>query len=278
MLAEALLYARARLGGQQNRHGHLTELVAIWARHRRQRQAWAAHLTRARALCLKAAEACQPRRTALALGAGLLLDVPLEQLSALFERVVLVDMAFLPATRRLAKALGNVELMLADVTGCLDRLPDAEALAARVPAPCPDLSLGLPDLDFVYSANLLSQLPLHALAALRKHAATEADTMDDENLEAFAASLVCAHLEALRALPCPACLVTDTVERSYAGQRLDDEADLLYGVPLHLPGESWTWQLAPRGEVSPELHVERLVLGAPDARAAARPPIGGPNA
>jgi hypothetical protein len=26
------------------------------------------------------------------------------------------------------------------------------------------------------------------------------------------------------------------------------------------------------------LHVERLVLGAPDARAAASPPIGGPNA
>jgi len=277
MLAEALLYAHARLGGQQNRHGHLAELVAIWARHRRQRQAWAGHLTRARVLCLKAAEACQPRRTALVLGAGLLLDVPLEQLSALFGRVVLADMAFLPATTRLAKALGNVELLLADVTGCLDRLPDVEALAARVPAPRPDLSLGLPDLDFVYSANLLSQLPLHALTALRKREATD-EPLADESLEAFAASLVRAHLDALRELPCPACLVADTLERSYTGQRLNDEIDLLYGVPLHLPGESWTWQLAPRGEISPELHVERLVLGAPDARAAASPPIGGPHA
>lgn len=278
MLAEALLYARARLGGQQNRHGHLAELVAIWARHRRQRQAWAEHLTRARALCLRAAEACEARRTALVLGAGLLLDVPLEQLSALFKRVVLADMAFLPATTRLAKALGNVELLQADITGCLDRLPDAEALIARVPAPGQDLRLGLPDLDFVYSANLLSQLPLHALTALRKRNAAEADTVDDESLEAFAASLVRAHLMALRDLPCPVCLVADTLERSYTGQRLSDEFDLLYGVPLSLPGESWTWQLAPRGEISPELHVERLVLGAPDARAAASPPTGGPHA
>lgn len=278
MLAEALLYARARLGGQQNRHGHLAELVAIWARHRRQRQAWAEHLTRARALCLKAAEACETRRTALVLGAGLLLDVPLEQLSARFTRVVLADMAFLPATTRLAKILGNVDLLPTDVTSCLDRLPDAEALIARVPAPRLDLRLGLPELDFVYSANLLSQLPLHALTALRKRSAAEDDTVDDESLEAFAASLVRAHLEGLRALPCPVCLVADTLERSYTGQRLNNEFDLLYGVPVSLPGENWIWRLAPRGEISPELHVERLVLGAPDARAAAFPPIGGPNA
>jgi hypothetical protein len=270
MLAEALLYVRARLGGQQNRHGHLAELVAIWARHRRQRQAWAGHLTRARVLCLKAAEACETRRTALMLGAGLLLDVPLEQLSALFERVALADMAFLPATVRLAKALGNVELLTADLSGCLDSLPGNAELAAHAPAPRPDLTLGLPGLDFVYSANLLSQLPLHALAALRKRDPAP----DGEALQAFAASLVRAHLDALRALPCPVCLVADTLERSYAGHCLNDETDLLYGVPLSLPGESWAWQLAPRGEISPELHIERLVLGTLDARAALDPPTG----
>lgn len=274
MLSEALLYARARLAGQRNRHGHLTELVAIWARHRRQRAAWAGHLTHARVLCLKAAEACETRRTALVLGAGLLLDVPLEKLSALFERIVLADMAFLPATVRLARALGNVELLTADLSGCLDSLPDNETLAARAPAPRPELSLGLAGLDFVYSANLLSQLPLHALAALRKRDPAP----DAEALHAFAASLVRAHLDALGALSCPVCLIADTLERSYAGQCLNDETDLLYGVPLSLPGESWTWHLAPRGEISPDLHIERLVLGAPDARAAICPPMGGIHA
>lgn len=277
MLAEALLYTRARLAGQHDRHGHLAEQVAIWARHRRQRQAWAEHLTRARALCLMAAEACAQRRTALVLGAGVLLDVPLERLSALFARVVLADMAFLPATVRLAKRLGNVELVTADLSGCLDTLPDAQALARRTPAPRLDLSLGLPGLDFVHSANLLSQLPLHAVAALYKQGLRPPAC--EEDIEAFAASLVTAHVCALRALPCPASLVADTCERTLADDgTLHGEIDLLYGVPLPLQGETWTWRLAPRGEISPSLHIERLVLGAPNMRAEATPPTGGPHA
>lgn len=277
MLAEALLYARARLAGQHDRHGHLAEQVAIWARHRRQRQAWAEHLTRARALCLQAAEACAQRRTALVLGAGVLLDVPLERLSALFKRVVLADMAFLPATLRLAKRLGNVELMTTDLSACLDTLPDAQALAQRTPAPMPDFSLGLPGLDFVHSANLLSQLPLHAVAALHKQGL--GPPACEEDIEAFAASLVAAHLNALRALPCPVSLVADTCERTLADDgTLHGEIDLLYGVPLPLQGETWTWRLAPRGEVSPSLHIERLVFGAANIQAATMPPTGGPHA
>lgn len=267
MLAEALLYARARLAGQQNPHGHLTELVGIWARHRRQRRAWAEHLTRARVLCLKAAEACGTRRTALVLGAGLLLDVPLEQLSALFQHVVLADLAFLPATSALASHLGNVELIVTDLSACLNSLPDAQALAARIPAAMPDLTLGLGELDFVYSANLLSQLPLYAASSLAKR---DDPKPDEADVEAFAASIVRAHLEALRTMPCPACLVTDTRERGYRAGRPEYEADLLYGVDPALPGETWPWLLAPRGEMEPGLDVERMVLGVTDARIGAQ--------
>ena len=267
MLAEALLYARARIGGQQNPHGHLTELVGIWARHRRQRRALAEHLTRARVLCLKAAEACNSRRTALVLGAGLLLDVPLEQLSALFRQVVLADLAFLPATVRLARALGNVELVHTDLSGCLDALPNADALAAAQ-APGPDLTLGLPALDYVYSANLLSQLPLYVLTALRN---VIPDQQNGNTHKAFAASLVRAHLASLAALPCPACLVADTLERGYRAGQLEYEADLLYGVRLDLPAETWAWRLAPRGEIHHDMDVERLVIGAPDVRAMLSP-------
>ncbi len=269
MLAEALLYARARLAGQRNPHGHLTELVAIWARQRRQRQAWAEHLTRARSLCLGAAESRPPgsRRTALVLGAGLLLDVPLEQLARLFRRVVLADMAFLPGTVRLARSLGNVELLHADLTGCLDA-PGAEV---RVP----DLSLGLGELDFVYSANLLSQLPLAPLAALRQ---ADPQAGPDE-LTALAAAMVRAHLEGLQRLPCAACLVTDTLERGWkpgqaagkqtgkAGGVPEYEVDLLHGVRPQLAADHWIWRIAPRGEEHPDLDVERLVLGAPDVHA-----------
>jgi len=258
MLAEALLYARARLAGQRNPHGHLAELVAIWARHRRQRQAWAEHLTRARALCLRAAEACpqQSRRCALVLGAGSLLDVPLEELARLFRRVVLADMAFLPGTLRLAKALGNVDCQSADLTGCLD---DPGAAAVQAPA----LSLGLADLDFVYSANLLSQLPLSPLGALGQRSPQPGP----EELSACGAAVVRAHLDGLKRLGCPACLVTDTLERGLADGRPEFEADLLFGVQPDLPGDTWLWRIAPRGEKHPRLDFERQVLGVPDVHA-----------
>jgi hypothetical protein len=266
MLVEAMHYARARLCcGQRNTHGHLTELVGIWSRHRRQRQAWAGHLAHARALCLSAAEATPPqaRRTAVVYGAGLLNDVPLEQLSSLFRRVVLADMAFLPRTIRLAKALGNVELLCADLTGVLDTLPAPELLAAQAQAPRPDLCLGIKDMDFAYSANLLSQLPYAPLATLRQRA----PQAPRQHFSAYAASLVRAHLEALAALPCPACLVTDTREIGLANGLARYDDDLLYGVDPALPGETWRWSLAPRGEAHPDLDIEHQVLGAPDAHA-----------
>jgi len=269
MLFEALHYARARLGGEPNPHGHLTELVGIWARHRRQRQAWAGHLARARGLCLAAAEATSPqaRRTALVYGGGVLNDVPLEQLAALFRRVVLADMAFLPRTVSLAKALGNVALLHADLTGVLHAAPPP-AEAADVPVP--ELTLGQADADFAYSANVLSQLPLAPLAVMERTCPAVAS----ELRTAYGAALVHAHLGALAALPCPVCLVADTTERGLAGGVAQYEDDLLYGVRPALTGESWIWRLAPRGEAHPELDIERQVLGVRDVHAA-RPDANG---
>jgi len=262
MLAEALLYAQARLTGQADPYGHLTEQVSIWSRHRRRRQAWADHLARARRLCLAAAEAlpASARRTALVLGAGPLLDVPLAELSARFRRVVLADLAFLPRVRARARALGNVDCLAADLSGCMDRL---SGCTAPPEVPTPDLSLGLPDLDFAYSANLLSQIPLFARTVLRRRG----PALDEAALDRFAAALVRAHLAALRALPA-ACLVTDTLERGLRRGAADYEADLLFGAGPELPpGERWIWRMAPDGEAAAGLDVEREVLGAPDVRA-----------
>jgi len=266
MLAEAVKYAAARLRGQDDPHGHLAQQVAIWARHKRHGAAWEPHLARCRALALAAARACPEgaRRTALVLGSGLLLDVPLDELSALFETVILADMAFVPEVRARAMRLGNVQTLATDLTGRLDRLP--EALGQPLPDVLGELAAGLAKtrggLDFAYSANLLSQLPLFALDALPHD-------LEEPPRAELAAAIVRQHLDGLRALPCPACLVTDVTERGLRQGVVDYEADLLFGVAPGPGGETWAWNMAPNGEAVRGLDVERLVLGIQNVRAAA---------
>ncbi len=269
MLAEALKYAAARLRGQNDPYGHLSQQVALWARHRRRRAAWEPHLARCRAVALAAARSCpqEARRTALVLGSGLLLDVPLAELSALFARVVLVDLAFLPEVRGQAARLGNVTTLEADLTGCLGHLPGA--LAAPLPDALAALAAGLPaglaELDFVYSANVLSQLPLFALESL---SALEAPGLQEERRRELGAALVRQHLDGLFALGCPACLVTDRTEQGLRRGEVEYEVDLLFGVDPGLTGETWVWSMAPDGEAVRGLDVERQVLGAAAVRPA----------
>lgn len=270
MLAEALKYAAARLAGQRDSHGHLAELVALEARHARRKADWADHLERSRALILDAARACPEdrRRVALIAGPGLLLEVPLEELSALFRRVLLVDLAFPPSVSRLAARLGNVEMLLRDLSGCLDDPPTSpEAVPAmRLGLQPPDLWIdGTVGLDFACSANVLSQLPLFVLGKLRGQGLPEA-LLDD-----IAAAVIRAHLDWLVALPCPACLLTDTIEHALPapGSGLDEgyEADLLHGVEHGLAGRQWTWDMALDGEALRGMDVRREVLGVPDVHA-----------
>lgn len=272
MIVEALKYAAARLAGQDDRHGHLAEAIAMQARHARQRAAWAPHLEQCRAACLNAAEACPPerRRTALVVGAGLLLDVPLEALAQRFQQVLLLDLAFLPGVAARAKALGNVRLLRRDITCCLDGLEEMAASGAPLLAPPVTLGPHASTLDFVYSANLLSQLPLHALAALRRHA----PHLDETAQEAFAASLIQAHLDWLGGLPCPACLVADVEESAVDEQAValdtgeETVTPLLYGTKIFgaKTARAWTWNMAPGGEALPGMDVRRRVLGILDAR------------
>ena len=270
MLAEAIKYAHARLRGQGDRHGHLAQQVALWARHKRQAAAWSPHLERCQTLALAAAHACpeHTRRTALVLGSGLLLEVPLDELSALFARVVLADMAFLPEVRARAARLGNVDTLEVDLTGQLDRLAKDQSISSDAPPEIgptetaettestglAGVAAHLPELDFAYSANLLSQLPLFALDALPS-------LVEEKARAQLGAELVRQHLAGLRSLGCPACLVTDVTERGLRRGVVDYEADLLFGVDLGQGGERWTWRMAPRGEAVPGLDVEREVRG-----------------
>lgn len=254
MILEALRYITTSCPRWARRLGYLKEAIGIEARHRRCRTAWAPHLERSRQVVMKAAGRCERKRTALVAGSGLCLDLPLRELAAIFDRVILLDVVHLPAARK--HGLSNVQHLELDVTGISSQLTRKLDHVPEVPVP--DFYHIFPDVDLVVSLNLASQLPLMPVAYLSKRGLLE----NDEDEAAFARAVIDSHFRWLGGFNAVRCLVTD---RRWDVKGVDErpirQDDPLYGISLPGPDELWTWAVAPPGELANGQWRENLVAG-----------------
>lgn len=229
--------------------GFLKSSIQVRARYKRCETAWRGHLEQTRAMVLKAAQRAPRRRKALVFGAGLLHDIPLRQLSEMFEQVVLADMVHLWPCRLEALRYGNVKLLRCDATGAIGQLCAAAGRSsAPPPASRPVEFLNDPLLDFTVSVNLLSQLGWVPGLFLGK-------SRSSDQVEAMKGQFIAAHLEYLRRLPGHTALITDTVWSAIplnpAGSPGPTEVwDVLSGVCLPEPDHAWNWSIAPAPERS----------------------------
>lgn len=216
------------------------EAVAIAARYRRRRADWAPHLAATRAAVLESAGACAERGTALILGSGACLDVPVAELAERFARVVLVDALHPRSAKRLAKALGNVRLVEADITGLTGK---ARAGRGGLPdVPVPDLTFGWKP-DFTASVNLASQLPIPLSRLLDVR-------LDATAYARLGRAVVESHVRALSRLPGRVCLICDLTWEKVTGATVAEVRDALVGAVLPPPDRTWIWTIAPRPEES----------------------------
>ncbi|AWN35371.1 hypothetical protein [Methylobacterium radiodurans] len=244
MLLDLALWLATPAPWRHRRLGYVRESVLLSARARRCRRVWAPHAAHTRAAVLAACADLPLRREAVVLGSGPLADVPLAELAAAFERVVLVDAVHPLSARLAARRFGHVRLVTADLTGAGDPVGD---LCGRA--------------DLTVSANLLTQLPV---VPVDRHEAAGLPVP-----ERLGAEIVAAHLAALGRLPGRVCLVTDTEQRTEdrAG-RVTDRLDLLFGVSLPPAPLSWDWELAPFGEAERHRRLVHSVRAYPDWAAA----------
>ena len=241
MLRELLEWLLSRGTGPGRALGLDREAVAIAARYRRPRATWEPHLAATRQSILDAARTCPKGGTALILGSGACLDVPLTALADRFDTVVLADAHHPRAARRQYARFPNVRHVQVDLTGLGGSIGQPQRLCEAVPIP--DLSLGL-DPAFTASVNLVSQLALPYLRRLESR-------LDEPGLDALGRGLVEAHVTALTRLPGMVSLVCDT---DWEERRSDDAAvisDALFGARLPAPDRTWIWEVAPRPEESP---------------------------
>lgn len=245
--------------------GYVRELSGIGRRNAQCGEAWRPHLEASQRAILAASEACALRRRVLVVGSGLLLDVPLAALSAAFDRVVLADIVQPWAVRRAVRPYGNVALLQRDMSGIAK--PVYDYVRRGRPSPLPrrrvdDLLDG--EFDLVVSVNLLSQLPVIPGDYLR----ARLPTLPPLAVAAFSRGVIEAHLDWLRRFGCPAALITDCERREEGDDGRVETKDLLEGVRLPPPEESWCWDIAPRGSVYRDLAVRHRVVAYRDVRAA----------
>ncbi|MEI7456856.1 MAG: hypothetical protein WCK93_09015 [Nitrosomonadales bacterium] len=246
MLSEWLTYLAADCSDFSRKSGYLRESIGTRSRYRRCKNAWQSHLENSRSALLESINACSSHRTALVLGSGVLLDIPLAELAARFENVWLVDLVHLPEVRRAVRRYANVRCIEHDVTGFREQ--SATLLESRLDLPDPVQFLDELRIDWVASVNLLSQLPLLPQDWLRAHF----PSIDEQKLEAWGDRIMQQHLDYLAAFSVPVCLLTDYVQTSY-----EKSGEILsvvdFSTRVRFAGtllKTWRWDVAPPGEIS----------------------------
>lgn len=302
MLGEFIQHALMAQPKWVRRMGYGREMVALEARHGRCREAWRPHLDASRRLIGRAAASAPRTGRAVVLGSGPLLDIPLEDLAARFDRVELVDIVHPRSTRRRVRKLANVDLVEADVSGAAfdiyglaitaepaekrppppiglrgqscavihKTITETAALGAALttlPEPKPDDGL-VAGADFVVSANLMSQLALLPLDWV----ASECPWADETAQLGFARQVVDHHLALLRRAAeagARVTLITEVLRLvSDANDRPLEKIDPLFGAQIFSVGEEWWWEVAPMGERWPDAAAKLRVLGIADLAAA----------
>ena len=246
MILEALNYAATWPLTSAAHRPFIRSSVNLWARANRCRDDWADHERRTRAAILAAAQLCRQRRTVVVLGSGLVRDVPVAELSRLFDTVVLIDLVHLASVRSWLKLKGlkNVRLIERDLSG-LDALLAGQALEPL------SFLRQVPYLDLVVSANLLSQIGIGVARRLGGQPA------EDDRMR----QVIAAHVEGLAQLPAKTCLVTDVSYAVIDRNGLKHETqDLMHGVDLGTSSTDWDWPVIPFGEESQDYQILHHVI------------------
>lgn len=252
MIFEALNYAASWPFTPAEFRHRLPSSVSLWSRANRCAAEWKTHEDNCRQVMAEAAGALSSRRTCVILGSGLLRDVPFRTLSSLFDTVVLVDLVHLASTRLGVTGSGcrNIRYIHRDLSGwqAVRQGETSEPLA---------FLRQVPYLDFVISANLLSQIGIGAARQLER----DEPAMEEEQRTELLRRVIEVHVEGLAGLSCPALMVTDTgfdiVDRE--GVTVD-RADLVHGARLPDALREWPWTVAPRGEASRRYTLRHRVM------------------
>jgi hypothetical protein len=251
MLLEWIEYLRTRSNKMAQEWGYTYQNVSLKFRSRRCKEAWRHHIDQCHQLVREQVLTVKPK-SVMVLGSGLLLEIPLEALLESCEKIFLVDLVHAAKIRKLAKKFPQIKLIEKDLSSVLGFLKKGQAPFVMKSIPWDQLpAWDLPKVDWVISANLMSQIPLIISETLPMSSKVYAD---------FARRLRDLHIERTCSQGKQGLLFADfeTSYRDRDGELLKKESYKVTLGPLKFLKE-WEWEISPYGETSKDYKVEMLV-------------------
>ncbi len=248
---EFIEYLRTRSGKVAREWGYAYQNVSLKFRSKRCSAAWQGHLGQCHMLVRQELQRVKPK-TIMVIGSGLLLEIPIAELLAKAEKIYLVDLVHDRNIRALAKRHPQIELVEKDVSCLLQNLKKGQGPFQLKNIPWEHLSSwDLPKVDWVISANLLSQIPLMI---------SESIPMTHSTYQDFARRVRDQHIDRLIQQGDEVLLFADFETRyvDHNQNRLKTESYNVNLRDLEFLRE-WIWEVSPYGETSKDYKVEMLV-------------------
>ncbi len=259
MLAELFRYWTTFSPERVRQYGYLQRLIALESRYARCKVAWSPHVAKCHAMIVKAADLVPHPRTAVVVGSGLWIEIPIQALAERFDRVYLVDIFHMPEVVRRAKKYFNVKLLTGDVTGIFAMMKENKYPGPLHPPPPPRIP-HLAEADLIVSCNCMTQLAGAFNDMFRKTRG-----FADKDCDTLSAQIMEVHVEALaNHASGVALLITDTERFAMQGDKIVSRSDLLKGIRLpatarSMHNEEWDWVIAPAPEEHPAQDMVHVV-------------------
>jgi hypothetical protein len=228
--------------------GYLKEAIAINARYKRQKPAWAEHINKCHQHIIYITEKMPKGSKLMFLGSGGLKDIPVSMLLGMGYKLQFVDIIHFPYILKRYKNHPDVTFIEHDVTEFTGKFYKGEVTAP--PHPSHDL-FDIFKPDMIISINILSQLAIH----FQEYADENKILLDDD----FTADLLKAHIIWLQESKIKSIIISD-IERHYKDSSKNIQIeDAIPKKLLPAPFIIWEWHIAPKGEIDNQTDLTHIV-------------------
>lgn len=223
--------------------GFYSDQNGILNRYKREKKNWDNHLEKTKKFILKSAET-KGKETVLVFGSGWLLDIPIEELSKQFKKVVLFDVSHPDKVLKYLKKFKNVETVELDLTGyssIIQEITGNTDILNLIPETKYVEIIKNINADFFVSVNLLNQLDILLVDFI-----TSKNDFSDEIIKKFRKKIQNEHLALLPKNK--SCLITDYLQMNYNKDSKINETELIYTqFPISNYEENWEWIFDTKG-------------------------------